>query len=247
MRRKILLRSAKLALVGVLALVAMAPGVAQVGAADPAVAGKHLFRDYFNSASDPNWTFLNRESEIKKGALWMDGPYKPNPIGRGGYAVTHVGDPSWTDYSFSFSYDSSNLGGCCGVNYTTAYVRVAAVQGKYPATSYGIAVAEPGSPGDLGDGSCSVGGVLPRGLVQIGKVVDGTQVDHRTECASNSATGTNLMRIVADGPTITVFINGRKMISYTDSDPIAFGGLAFGQTWETNGWYDNVDVRALRY
>jgi len=208
---------------------------------------KPLLRDYFSSASDTNWTFLNRVGEIKGGALWIDGPYKPNPVGRDGFAVTHVGDQSWSDYSFSVSYDSTNLDGCCGVNYTMAFVRVADVQGKRPATDYRIDVAEPGNPGDLGGGSCSEGGVLPEGMVLIIKQVDGVTAGSKIRCASNSVTGTNLLRVVADGPTIRVFINGERVIGYTDPDPIGFGGVGVGQIWETNGSYDNAVVRPLTY
>jgi len=198
-----------------------------------------LFRDYFNSTSDADWAFFNRDGRFQEGRLWIDGDYLPGAIGRDGWALTHVGDLTWTDYALLVAWDSTNKGGSPAEHHmVTAYVRVAAETGNLRQTMYRIDVWDPNQV-DEGSGC---GDNLPYGVVGLTKYVEGASLPGETECLSNTVVGTNTMRVVARGATITVFINGERVLSYTDPTPITFGGVGVGEIWELNGWFDNVIV-----
>jgi hypothetical protein len=194
-----------------------------------------LFQDYFNSPSDSNWTFYNRDGRIADGRLWIDGGYKPDAVDRGGWALTHVGDQTWRDYTYDVFYDNETW-----EPMSTVYFRVAAqTPGAQPTTMYRVEMFAPGS--SVATAAC--GGDGSGGVVGISKFVDGQfYAGLPYTCKSNTVVGTNQLRIVVQGNHFDMFSNGQLVNSYTDPSPIRYGGVGVGQTWETNGWFDNVTV-----
>ena len=86
-----------------------------------------LFKDYFTRPNDTNWIAYNRYDRIALGRLWMDGAYQPNSVGRDGWVLTHVGDKTWTDYTYRVFYDSEKAGD--PHHMVTVYFHVAAEDG----------------------------------------------------------------------------------------------------------------------
>jgi hypothetical protein len=54
--------------------------------------------------------------------------------------------------------------------------------------------------------------------------------------------GTYTGKIIALGGHIQIFVNNQLVVDFTDPDPIPFGGIGLGATWEVNAWFDNVSV-----
>ena len=73
--------------------------------------GKLLLKDFFTDSKNKHWTFYNRTGRIANGSLWMDGGYMRGSIGRDGWILTHVGDTTWTDYRYSFTFNNENANG----------------------------------------------------------------------------------------------------------------------------------------
>jgi hypothetical protein len=71
-----------------------------------------LFTDDFNDGNDNGWTQLNRSWHVIDGRYHLDGCYGCNGVlrtaGRDGFTYTHVDDPTWTDYTFEFTFDTTN-------------------------------------------------------------------------------------------------------------------------------------------
>src|SRR5262249_5112245 len=108
-------------------------------------------------------------------------------------------------------------------------------------TMYRIDIWDPNQPNPSGGAVCQAR--LPHGLIGISKYVNGVGTGLGTRCRSNTVQGTNVIRVTAHGSTVAVYANGQRVISATDPDPIAYGGVGVGQIWETNGWFDNALVR----
>lgn len=200
-----------------------------------------LFRDFFTSKKNTNWTFYNRNGEIKKGSLWMNGRYMSNSIARDGWILTHVGDITWTDYNYSFNFNNENIGGSPSEpNMVTAYFRVKAETGNSRKTMYRLDIWNPGN--------AQQGGTCPnwlQGAVGLSKYVNGIGYSLKDTCYSNITEGNNKLVVNIKGGDILITVNGKVVLQYTDSDPIPYGGVGVGQIWETNGWYDDIYVRAI--
>lgn len=63
------------------------------------------------------------------GRLVIDGEYTDDADGRDGWALTHVGDRTWRDYTFEAKYDSRNK---AGYPRGTHMVLLLAVEGAGP-------------------------------------------------------------------------------------------------------------------
>jgi hypothetical protein len=208
-----------------------------------AVATSVLFSDDFSSPNDPNWTFFNRYGSIGGGHLLINGGYMPNANGRGGWALSHVGDQSWTNYTYRITYDSSNPGGSPpDIHQGEAFVRVA-TGGNVFGSMYRVLVWDPGVP-NPNPGGCGLplGEALPHGIVMLYKYVNGAIAASVLTCASNSTVGSNDMAVTAKGATIKVSVNGMQVLAYTDPSPITFGGIGVGTIWETNDSFSNASV-----
>jgi hypothetical protein len=232
-------------------LIGMAAGlvaVVAIGAVLASASGTVLFSDYFTNQAGPNWTFYNRYGTIANGRLQIDGPYRPDAVDRDGWALSHVGDRTWTNYSFDVFYDTENVRGDPAVadrHMTTLYFRVAAQNpASRPTTMYRLDIWDPGNPSE--GWPCPPYGVpVPAGYIEFSKIVNGAGSHLTDVCVSNTTNGTNAARVIVYGNTTQVLVNGQAVLRYTDPTPIRYGGVGVGQIRETNGWYDNVVVQAL--
>lgn len=232
--------------------VSTVPAAASPATPRPAVAdtvtavthGQHvLFKDFFSTSPDPAWTFYNRAGEVRDGRLWIDGDYLPSSEARNGWALTHVGDTTWTDYSMSVAYDTG-VGGGEPPDAPSAmfFVRTQAqAPGAQAGTTYRIIVFDVGA-GNPTTRCGPIGQPLAHGSVQIDRIVNGILTAVIVRCASGSVTGANLALITADGPAITVRVNGVQVLRWVDPHPLLSGGVGVGAIWETNGAFDNVRV-----
>lgn len=204
--------------------------------------GRLLFQDDFSNPDDPNWTFFNRFGRIADGRLWIDGGYIPDSIGRSGWALTHVGDTGWTDYSYSVTFNNENPGGYPAEDYMAhVYFRVAAQEaGHFLQTMYTLELWNPGVP--PANDACPN---WDNGEIALARWDDSVNTALAVVCQSNTVLGTNAARVEVRGGEIKVFVNGELMLTYVDPDPIPFGGVGVGQVWETNGWFDDVVVEDL--
>jgi hypothetical protein len=203
--------------------------------------GKLLLKDFFTDSKNRHWTFYNRKGRIANGSLWMDGGYTSGSIGRDGWILTHVGDTTWKDYRYSFTFNNENTSGSPRNHHmVTAYFRVASESGNNRKTMYRLDVW---NPKDVQEGGPCPG--WEKGAVGLYKSVDGVGYVLKDTCIANTTTGTNFMSITVSGGDIKVRINGRTVLRYTDPDPIPYGGVGVGEIWEIDGWYDNISVRTL--
>lgn len=203
--------------------------------------GQFLLQDDFSNANDPEWTFFNRFGEVADGRLWINGEYMPNSVERDGWALTHVGDTTWTDYSFSVSFNNVNIGGSPPDHHmATVFFRVAAEAGNVRQSMYRVDIW---NPGDVQEGvGCPN---WDQGEIGLSRYDNGVGTGVAESCQSNTILGTNAVRIDVRSGEIKVFVNGTLMLTYVDPHPIPYGGVGVGQIWEINGWYDNVVVQDL--
>jgi hypothetical protein len=71
-----------------------------------------LLTDDFSDGDDAGWIQVNRSWHVVGGRYQLDGCYGcdgvPTTGARDGFAYTHVGDPAWTDYTYEFTFDTTN-------------------------------------------------------------------------------------------------------------------------------------------
>jgi hypothetical protein len=194
-----------------------------------------LFRDSFNQANDPAWTFVNRAGRVAGGRLVIDGGYLPGAVDRDGWALTHVGAQGWRNYSFTASFDTTNLGG----SPPEAHMAMFFLRVTGPATYYKIITTDPGQPDPRG------GPVLKNGLVQLFRVVDGAYTLIKDVERSNTVVGSNRIHVSLVGGKISISLNGKWIMTGNDPSPLLSGGVGVGEIWETNGSFDDVLVRQV--
>jgi hypothetical protein len=216
-----------------------------VGVGAPAGATTLLFHDYFNSSSDPAWTFYNRSGEISGGQLRIDGGYQTGAVGRDGWVGTHVGDTTWKNYSFHLTYDSTNPGGAPSPNVHQAGLLVRA-KNMTPGhqTFYRFDVWDKGAGDPSGPGYCGGrnGAPLPKGMVTLSKAVNGVGEFNLFSCDSNSVIGSNAATVTVTGPSIMLSVNGKRVFAINDVSPIVSGGVGALAIWESVLSIDNVKV-----
>lgn len=207
--------------------------------------GSVLLHDRFSPAKRSVWQFYNRQGRIAQGRLWIDGDYSAGSLGRDGWALTHIGDSTWRDYTFEVTYSNDNVGGSPDVHMSNLYARVASETGNTRGSMYRFNVFAAGEMDPTGNGACG-GGIMLKGMVELTKYLDGVQSYLKTVCASNTFVGKNTATVQVVGDKIVLSTNGQEVLSYRDADrPILSGGVGVGQIWETNGWFDNVVVRSV--
>ncbi|MFO0793914.1 MAG: family 16 glycoside hydrolase [Candidatus Brocadiaceae bacterium] len=203
--------------------------------------GAVKFSDYFTDGDDAGWAQLNRDWSLTLGRYVLDGDYKPDNIERGGWTVTHAGDKKWRNYQLSATFDNTNAPGKPSPDVHSAEFLVRVKESGVPGvngTFYRIAVWPIGTTDPRGGG-----GTIANGLVQISKIVKGSQVEYVDKESSNTAVGTNAIIIKVDGDKIQITINGNKILTWKDkSKPILYGGIGLGAIWEAEAWFDNVIV-----
>ncbi len=218
------------------AIVAL-PGVAS--------AGTTLFKDYFSSSPDPAWTFYNRFGVISRGALRINGGYQPGAVGRDGWAVTHVG-ANWADYKFTATYNSSNPPGLPSpdVHMASFLVRVENATPGHQ-TYYSVDIWDKGAGDPSGFCAGRIGAPLPHGVVGIAKFVNGQILFDIFNCDSNSVIGANKASVTVRGPSISVAVNGKRVIALNDASPLRSGGVGFFAIWEETASFDNAVVTSV--
>ena len=201
-----------------------------------------LFVDYFTLSPDPAWTFVNRAGKVAGGRLVIAGDYLPGPRpSRDGWAMTHVGLKTWRDYRFSATYDSSNVGGDpAGVHMANLFFRVVTSGKRGYGTYYRIGIWDPEQPDPTGFTNN-----LPRGLVVFERYKQGNYSQLKLQYNSATVTGSNQVDVAVKGARVTCAVNGQRIFTMVDPNPIRYGGVGLGAIWETNGSFDNVVVRQL--
>lgn len=206
-----------------------------------------LFIDDFNDGNDNGWTQLNRSWHVINGRYYLDGCYGCNGVQstgtRDGFSYIHVSDPTWTDYIFSFTFDTTNApsannpdwANTAAENEVQVFFRV---QGPLPSPSLGaptqyranfFSPSPTGAPGEE--------------QFEFIKYVNGNSTQLAfLKTSGVILLGTNVGKIVVVGGHIQIFVNNHLLLDFTDPDPIPFGGIGLGAIWEVNAWFDNVRV-----
>jgi hypothetical protein len=63
--------------------------------------------------------------------------------------------------------------------------------------------------------------------------------------ANRGGDETNRVRVDVRGARIKVWINGKRVIRYTDANPIRSGGIGLMGIWESTPAFDNIIVSRL--
>jgi hypothetical protein len=238
--------------VGLIASSGPAVAAASASSAGGVQMTRTLLRDGFQNANRSEWTFHNRAGEIRDGRLWIDGGYVGDSAGRSGWALAHAGDQTWTDYSYDVTYNNDIGGEPSDIRQVDIFFRVAstlpASDPRQFGTMYRLEIWDPGTPSPKLTSACApgLGSPLPGGLVTLIKYVDGDATQLTEACTSNSQNGTNAVRVQVLGGAIDVAVNGQAVLHFVDPAPITFGGVGVEKIWETNGWFDDVRVRAIK-
>ena len=205
-----------------------------------------MFADDFNDGNDNGWTQLNRSWHVIDGRYYLDGCYGCNGVlrtgSRDGFTYTHVDDPTWTDYTLEFTFDTTNASSADNPNWAntadTHEVQVFfRVQGPLPSPSLGAPTQyranffSPSPTDGIGE------------QVEFLKYVNGS-ISNGVFLQTSGVIllGTNVGKIIASGGHIQIFVNNQLVLDFTDPDPIPFGGIGLGAIWEVNAWFDNVRV-----
>lgn len=223
---------------------------AQMSASAPRI-GRPIFQDYFTDGNDAGWVQINRAWHVSFGRYIQDGDYLPDALGRGGYALTHVGDKSWRDYVMEATFDITNAPGLPSPDVHTAWFLMRVRKFSQPGfnvglptggTYYGISIWPRGtSDPRTGCSTCSI----PGGLIQFSKHVNGMQVVTIEREFSNAVVGTNSITAMLAGKHIQIWVNGKAIVSFFDSNPIPYGGIGLATTWEAEAWFDNIRVSRI--
>jgi hypothetical protein len=218
-RRRGLLAS--LALVGTCLLLASGAG-----------ASTTLFSDDFNDGNDNGWTQENRFWDVIGGRYFSDGCYGCNGVpttgGRDAFSFTHIGDPSWTDYTYEFSFETPPG----DPQQAMVFFRV---QGPLPSVF--------GAPTEYRADFWSAGQCCHPERVDLTKWGNGSGSDLASVLTSGVIhLGTNRGKVILTGGRIQILVNDVPVVDVVDPDPIPFGGVGVGAIWETATWFDDILV-----
>ena len=199
-----------------------------------------LFKDDFNDGNDNGWTQINRSWHVIDGRYYLDGCYGCNGVpltgNRDGQSFTHVDDPTWTDYTFEFTFDTTNAPSADNPHHAMVFFRV---QGPLPGPF--------GAPTQYRADFCVPCEVSDGEHVGLSKYVNGDPMSTFLADTPTSGVirlGTNTGKIIVSGGHIQIFVNNQLVVDVTDPDPIPFGGIGLGAIWEANAWFDDVSVTA---
>lgn len=217
-------------------LVAITLTGAALGVASTADARvEHPRRERFSFERDRDttaFTQYNRAWSQHDGTFWLDGGYLPDAAGRDGWALRHVGDPSWRDYTVTTMLDmtdapSADNPGAPGADWSmaTLYLRASTAPRE---RMYRIDVWSEGSG-------------YPTGRVHIMRLDGGTTTVLADVWDSGAVVGEN--RVTASIRTlpgrdpravIDVWVNGQLLATGADPHPLPPGGYGVGAIWEAN-------------
>jgi hypothetical protein len=205
-----------------------------------------LLTDDFNDGNDIGWTQINRSWHVIDGRYYLDGCYGCNGVpltgARDGFSYTHVDDPTWTDYTFEFTFDTTNApsaenpdwAGTALAHHAMVFFRV---QGPLPGPN--------GAPTQYRADFCKPCEVPAGEHVDLFKYANGDATPTVLASMPTSGVillGTNAGKIIVSGGHILIFVNNQLVVDVTDPNPIPFGGIGLGAIWEVNAWFDNVSV-----
>ena len=204
-----------------------------------------LLTDNFNDGNDNGWTQINRSSHVIDGRYYLDGCYGCNDVpltgNRDGFSYTHVDDPTWTDYTFEFTFDTTNAPSVDNPDWEgTAFAHNAyvlfRVQGPLPAPD--------GAPTQYRVNFCVPCDEFAGEHVELFKYVNGDSTTLLADIPTSGVirVGTNTGKIIVSGGHIQIFVNDQLVVDFTDPNPIPFGGIGLAAIWEVNAWFDNVSV-----
>jgi len=173
--------------------------------------------------------------------------------GRGGLAITGIGDKRWVDYEVAFDFKM------LPANRELFHVHI-------PGDSRGMSV--PFRTKLLSESwnrphTCYSFGLRPTGNWSIGVSEDYHMPGHgwsapatrkgkteklasgKSESCQDASEGR--LRLRVKGNTITVWLNDERLVEYTHEgdvvDPIPFGGFGVGWRYESMGWISNLEVK----
>ncbi len=208
---------------------------------------KCTFSDYFTNGHSYGWLRINRAWHVYRGRYVLDGDYTGDVNGRGGFTVTHVGDKSCRNYAVQATFDITNPAGLPSTDVHNAFFFVRVQSLPPDGTFYRITIWQKGTLDPRGQPHFLQ--VLPGGLLQIEKWVNGTVVGYVDREYSNAIIGTNAITVKSEANVIRVWINGEYITKFVDnettSQPLRYGGIGMGAIWEAQAWFDNIVVWPL--
>jgi hypothetical protein len=215
-----------------------------------------FFHDDFDSGMSPEWVCV-RPAEWVEGITgngWLHTKNQGGPF-RDSYAFVHIGDTNWTDYDFYAEVEPIPLplpaanGLICQC--AELYFRASEITG----------VPAYGWEGGVGGYCYLIFLAGPQNQMSIGRhegfegFVGSGVVLGRFPAPSSQWPNEQLLVVpghVVDGPmevlvkvrdaTIQLFINGGEVFTFTDPDPLPYGGIGLGAPWETEARFDDVWV-----
>ncbi len=209
---------------------------------------KCTFSDYFTNGHSYGWLRINRAWHVYRGRYVLDGDYTGDVNGRSGFTVTHVGDKSCRNYAMQATFDITNPGGLPSPDVHQAFFFVRVQTPPPDGTFFRIEIWQKGTLDPRGAPHYLK--VLPGGLLQIEKYVNGSLVGYVDREYSNAIIGTNAITVKSEANVIRVWVNGEYLLKFVDNEKtspqVRYGGIGLGAIWEAQAWFDNVVVWPLQ-
>jgi hypothetical protein len=181
-----------------------------------------LFTDDFNDGSDNGWTQINRSWHVIDGRYHLDGCYGCDDVpptgARDGFSYTHVDDPTWTDYTFEFTFDTTNAPSADNPDWAgTAFAHHAMVSFRVQGPLSGFA----GAPTQYRADFCRSCNAPTEEKIFLWKYVN-SDLTLLADMPTSGVIriGTNAGKIIVSGGRMQVFVNNRLVMDCTDPHPI---------------------------
>ena len=190
-----------------------------------------LLSDHFDGNSlASSWTLERGNALVTNGWVTTYGD-----SGNSRDACIEAGDNTWSNYVLTTSfYAQANPEPPYNAPYFASYIWVRNQQqtGWGQGTYYCFTIVPP------------AGTVYGNSQVQFTKNVNSVQAFQTpwTSVAGIVSAGTNSVQVSALGGEFTLWLNGTRVFSYMDTNPIVTGGIALGGIWEGKVSYDSVQV-----
>jgi hypothetical protein len=223
---------------------------------EQAYQGAILFQDDFADGDDVGWTNRLRSFSVINGRYVSDGtPLSGVSYGapnlRGAVGITHLGDSSWSNYSYEVTSGPHPRGAGAwwpygnmdSLNVQSARFRMAAYEDNISLPGHEHVAFTFAAPN-----TSHTGNWTPSSFVSWFVMQNGTSSNFFGNPTVSSAilNDSNRLSFVANGPQIVAYMNGERQynVEMTGNYPKT-GGVGFVSTWESGSWYDNVIVREI--